>query len=290
MKKLFNWKIKENPEDFIVKEVAHFTCDEKGKHNLYLLIKRNLNTKEISSKLNLSYAGLKDKNALTFQYVSSEHFLGKTVFERIDKESFYSLVYLGKITKKIKIGNLEGNKFSVSLKNVSVHLKDFLINYFDTQRIENNWERGAEILFSDKKNSSWLDRFLIDAFLSYLWNKALEEMLKDNFEGYYLVDRNISFFIPDTDYSSLWENFPKFLPIPGYKIRFSQVEKDYYEKVLKPFNLNLSDFLFILRKRKIKGDYRKTFVKPENVYTKGNRLYFYLPKGSYGSMYLKHCF
>ncbi|NPA58107.1 MAG: tRNA pseudouridine(13) synthase TruD, partial [Aquificae bacterium] len=41
---------------------------------------------------------------------------------------------------------------------------------------------------------------------------------------------------------------------------------------------------------KIKGSYRKTFVKAEDCRVEGDRIGFFLPKGSYATMYLKHLY
>ncbi len=289
----FNWKLKEKPENFIVKEVAEFEPDEKGQHYLYLLIKRNYNTKELSKKFDFSYAGLKDKNALTFQFVSLEENIGKLIKDKKDNQ-FYIFQYLGTIKKKIKIGNLKGNKFAIKLDNTYFELKNWMINYYDLQRIENNWEKGREIL-KELKNSnktrkrlSWLKNFYIDSYLSYLWNKSLEEYLKENFEGYFIGEKDFKFFIPETDYNYLMENAPKFWGILGYKVNLEK-NRDYYQRILKN-DFEFEELIEILKKLRIKGDYRKTFVKVEDINLKGNYLSFFLPKGSYGTMYLKHIF
>ncbi len=232
----FSWKIKERPEDFIVKEVAEFEFDEEGHHHLYLLIKRNYNTKELSAKYNFSYGGLKDKNALTFQYVSLDKEIGKIVKGK-DKDKFYILQYIGTIRKKIKIGNLKGNKFCLKLKNSELNLKDWMINYYDLQRVENNWEKGRDIFKELKKRSnltrkklSWLNNFYIDSYLSYLWNESLKSYLKERFKGYFVKENRFLFFIPDTNYGYLMENFPKFWGILGYKVNLEE-SKDYYTSV-----------------------------------------------------------
>ena len=72
----FSWK-REVPEDFIVKEVAEYPLTPDGKHYLYLLVKRNLTTKELARIFGFSYAGIKDKLALTSQFVSFEKFVGE---------------------------------------------------------------------------------------------------------------------------------------------------------------------------------------------------------------------
>ncbi len=289
--KVFSWDVKEKPEDFVVSEVASYPISDDGRYFLYRLIKRNINTGDLASIYKFRYAGLKDKNALTFQYVSFNRFIGEILFERIDRESFYGFTYIGKTNTKINIGFLKGNKFSVKVKT-DIKLKDFFINYFDLQRIEKNWARGLKLILSDKpgKKFSWLEHFLVDSFLSFLWNRGVEHLLKRHFEGYYIVENDYGFYIPYTDFNILFSSFPKFFPILGYKVKLSSLEKEIYEDILGMYNLKIEPLIVRLKDIKIKGDYRKTFLKPEDVSLKDGRINFFIPKGGYATMYLKHIF
>ena len=291
----FNWNVKEKPEDFIVKEVAEHPLDEKGRYFLYLLIKRDMNTKEITASYKLWYAGLKDKKALTFQYVSSDRYLGDFIKEKRSDNSFFIMYFLGKVKKRVKIGHLIGNKFSIKLKNNSIELKNWFINYYDLQRIERNLNKGKRLLLNSEnlqgwKKLRWLENFYIEAYLSYLWNKALELYIMENFEGYFIKEKFFKFFIPYTDYNYLFQNVQKFWPILGYKVKLNEVERDIYNKVLFKEGLNLEDLLKKLKSLKLKGDYRKTFLKAEDIKTNNERIDFFLPKGAYATMYLKHIY
>ncbi|SNZ02169.1 tRNA pseudouridine13 synthase [Persephonella hydrogeniphila] len=293
MKKVvFNWDIKEKPEDFIVKEIASFDISDNGNYYLYQLIKRNMNTQDVVKRYGFGYAGLKDKNALTFQYVSSERFLGETIFERVDKDSFYALIYKGRIRKKIKIGNLKGNKFSIKLKGNRLKEQDWFINYFDLQRVLRNKEKGKKLLkqLNRKVKLKWLENFYIDAYLSHLWNKSLMFYLQSQFSGYFVEEKGIKYFIPFTDFRYLIENFPKFWTIPGYKVKIKEYEKDIYSKVLEKEGFSFEEFIQKMKNLGIKGDYRKTFLRAEDIYIKDGRIYFFLPKGSYATMFLKSIF
>ncbi|MEO2067994.1 MAG: tRNA pseudouridine(13) synthase TruD, partial [Desulfurobacteriaceae bacterium] len=284
----FRWK-KEEPKDFIVKEVAEYPLKENGKHYLYLLVKRNLTTKELSKLLGFSYAGMKDKVALTSQFVSFETFVGESLRERIGKDGWFILKFLGRIQKKIKIGQLKGNKFAVRLKGLKINDRSWFINYYDVQRIYLNRERGKELLkrlsLKPRKRLKWSENFYIDAFLSFLWNKSLEYFLMEKFDGYYIKEKEELFFIPkkDEDFQSL----PKFWTILGYKKKLLDSEK-FYEKVLSEEGFSKNEFLELLRKLGIKGDYRMTYILVKDFKKIGDYIFFYLPKGSYATMYLKH--
>ncbi len=290
----FSWNVKEKPEDFIVSEVSNFDLVERGNFYLYRLVKRGFNTQEVARRFNLSYAGLKDKNAITFQYVSSPRFLGEAVFEK-KNDNFFGLIFIGKIRKKVRIGNLKGNLFSVLLKGHTISEKRWFINYYDLQRISRNTEKGKKVLQQLKegiswKMLSWKENFYLDAYLSHLWNKAVMVLLKESYTGYYVVEKGKKFFIPETDYQDLMENFPRFFPILGYKVKLSDKEADIYRYVLEKEEFTFEDMLCRLKQLKIKGDYRKTFLKAENIQIKNGRINFFLPKGAYATMFLKNVF
>lgn len=285
----FSWK-RNRPEDFIVKEISEIPVDSSGKYYLYLLAKRNLTTKEVCKWLNLSYAGLKDKFALTFQKVSSEEFLGDFLRENVNSESWFILKFLGKTRKKLKIGQLKGNKFAVNVSGFEVKEVPAFINYYDVQRISGNWRRGRELLFKlsekPKKRLSWTQNFLLDSYLSYLWNRSLELYLKERFSGYYVLDGEEKFFIPER-FSV--DELPKFWTILGYKKKLLDSD-ELYRQVLREEGLGLEELLELLRFLRIKGDYRMTYVIPREVKKNSNYLFFFLPKGSFATMFLKHAF
>lgn len=283
----FVWKRKK-PEDFIVKEISEFPLDENGNFYLYLLAKRNLTTREVCRPLNLSYAGMKDKFALTFQKVSSGKFLGEFKYESLGNGKWFRMKLIGKIRRKIKIGHLKGNKFAVNVSGFEVKNVDFFVNYYDVQRISGNAQRGKEILkeLSDKpkRKLSWTKNFLIDSYLSFLWNKSLELFLKENFCGYYVVESGKRFFIPE---KLDLERLPKFWTILGYKKKLLDSE-DYYRQILREEGWELEELLLLLKKLRIKGDYRRTVVIPQGIKEIGSYIFFYLPKGSFATMFLKH--
>ena len=286
MKELeFRWERKK-PEDFIVKEISEFPICESGNHYLYLLAKRNMTTLEVCRKFNLSYAGMKDKFALTFQKVSSAEFLGSTI-GKPQGESWFLLKFIGKVRKKVRIGNLKGNLFAVNLNNLPVDLRSWFINYYDVQRVkEENWRRGKEILFGKKRKLNWRENFLVDSYLSYLWNRSFERFLKDRFPGYYVTEKGCRFFIPSTSPEEI-KKLPKFWTILGYKKKLLESEEPYRE-ILKEENISLESLIERLRELKIKGDYRMTYVEVRKLKLFKNRLIFELPKGSFATMFLKH--
>ena len=284
----FSWK-RETPEDFIVKEVAEYPLTPKGEHYLYLLVKRNLTTKELARIFGFSYAGMKDKLALTSQFVSFEKFVGEFLKRKVSNDSWYILKFIGRVQRKIKIGQLKGNRFAVNLRSFETEGRDWFINYYDVQRVKNNSQRGRELLKKllekPKRKLKWSENFYIDAYLSYLWNKSLEKFLMERTKGHSICEKEELFFIPEKGFN--YASLPKFWTILGYKKKLLDSES-YYREVLKEEGFELEEFLELLKKLRIKGDYRMTYVKVRELKKIGDYLFFFLPKGSYATMFLKH--
>ena len=145
-------KLKQLSTDFIVEEIPSIeTSQEKDEHAIFLLEKKEIDTFEairlISKKLRvplfeIGYAGLKDRHALAKQYISiPTHY--KVMDTKIDT---LNIQLVGYNRKKIKIGDLNGNKFTITVRdvkeneldNVSKRAKTIsccgVPNYFDSQR------------------------------------------------------------------------------------------------------------------------------------------------------------
>src|SRR3989338_10314421 len=119
------YKIKQLPEDFIVREISSVNTEENGFYSYFLLKKTNHTTigalEILSQKLdvplkNFGFAGNKDKNAITEQKISI--FKGNKNFENI-KLNDIELKYLGNGKEPISLGNLEGNEFEITIRNLS---------------------------------------------------------------------------------------------------------------------------------------------------------------------------
>ncbi len=145
-------KLKQLPEDFKVDELheLEISRDEKP-YKVYLLEKKSMETFSLLSYLakknnipfsELGIAGLKDRHAITKQYLTipSKHDL-KTV-----QEKNFRITFLGYVNEKLKLGSLLGNRFEITVRDVKkgglegVTQKAESIdqvgvpNYFDSQR------------------------------------------------------------------------------------------------------------------------------------------------------------
>ncbi len=223
------YKLKTIPRDFIVEEVPSFdqnslSHESKGKYLYLKLRKENWNTLsavqkiakalEIDSK-DINFAGTKDKNAITSQFVSVNT-KGKPLLEKfpLTLPSGISVECLGYSTNPLSLGNLGGNKFTITIRNLeekdSVVLCKRFVNYFDEQRfsihnvsigryiVKKNFAKAASLvddprvkeqLSLDSKDSvkalQLLPRKLlmlyIHAYQSYLWNETVSRYLRIKF-------------------------------------------------------------------------------------------------------------
>lgn len=142
-------KLKSRPEDFQVEELADFPLGE-GPFAVYLLTKQSLGTLEALtaiqqrwklSRRQISYGGLKDKHALTRQWI--------TIYRgprRHLEQTHFKLVYQGQAPRAFTPQDLAGNRFALVVRGLTEpqaqHMqsrvadvqRDGVPNYFDDQR------------------------------------------------------------------------------------------------------------------------------------------------------------
>ncbi|MFH1849403.1 MAG: tRNA pseudouridine(13) synthase TruD [archaeon] len=145
--------IKQIPEDFIVQEISGIEIKERGRFAYYALKKRKYTTeraiKAVALELRLqrkqiSYAGAKDKDAVTVQTIS---IAGKG---RELKQKELELKFLGFGDTPVSLGCLKGNRFAITVRNMAsakISRVARIPNYFDEQRFSaNNVGIGKAIL------------------------------------------------------------------------------------------------------------------------------------------------
>lgn len=144
-------KIKQLPTDFKVEEINKFDTKSSGAYRLYLLEKAGLDDffvlNCLSKKLKIpadefGIAGLKDRHAFTRQYLT----IPAKYHVKELKETNFGIRHIGYVEKPIKLGDLLGNRFEITVRNVfkgeldGIYQKAKTIyiigvpNYFDSQR------------------------------------------------------------------------------------------------------------------------------------------------------------
>ncbi len=196
-----NVHFSKNSDDFVVREIPLYEFSGDGEHLILNIAKKGLTTFEALHILSdysgvkmrdFGYAGLKDKEGFTTQFIS----LPKKFEKNLANFTHESLKITDTFThkNKLRIGHLSGNSFFIRLKKVSevdaLKLKNALLNldkngyanYFGFQRFgkfEDNAKEGEEILSGNlKMKNPKIKNFLISAYQSELFNKWLSKRVE----------------------------------------------------------------------------------------------------------------
>lgn len=198
-----DFHFKQSARDFVVEEIPLYEFSGEGEHLVLFVRKKNLSTLELVSMIarylgiknkEIGYAGLKDKHAMTKQYIS----LHKKYEEAMDGFNHESVKILSKTyhNNKLKIGHLSGNRFYIRVKKVNPTaakkideaLKNIsdsgMPNFFGYQRFGNDGDNhieGEKIAKGEKKERNpKIKKLLINAYQSHLFNLWLSRRLEIN--------------------------------------------------------------------------------------------------------------
>ena len=120
-------RLRQLPEDFCVTELPLLEPDGEGEHVWLWIRKRNENTPRIAEQLarfagvhprQVSYAGLKDRRAVTEQWFSVQ-LPGRDApdWEDLNSESLTVLRH-ARHSRKLRRGALKGNRFSITVRDI----------------------------------------------------------------------------------------------------------------------------------------------------------------------------
>ncbi|WP_419419258.1 tRNA pseudouridine(13) synthase TruD [Legionella sp. D16C41] len=191
------------PEDFQVTEFFNHTFSGEGEHILLKIEKCGLTTEEVVKSLArlinkpiklISYAGLKDRQALTTQWLSI-HAPGEIIPE-VDslKAPGWQVLTTTRHHKKLKPGVLAGNYFKIKLRNLT-NKEDFIHrleqikltgvpNYFGEQRFgreaQNLLKAQAMLVEKRKVKDKFLKSMYFSAARAWLYNLILSKRVLQN--------------------------------------------------------------------------------------------------------------
>lgn len=144
--------IKHLPEDFVVEEELALSFQKEGRYFYYRIKKVQWNTldfvKILQEKLHtkdVGYAGLKDKHAVTTQYIS------------VPKEIRFSLpnvevAFLGRGDERIHLGMHSKNHFQIVVRGLDQEMAvpQSVINFFGEQRFSKENAKFGKLLLQKK--------------------------------------------------------------------------------------------------------------------------------------------
>lgn len=198
-----DFHFKQTPRDFVVEEIPLYEFSGEGEHLILFVRKKNLSTSEMIGYFarylgiknrDIGYAGLKDKNAMTKQYIS----LPKKYEEALEDFTSDNIKILSKTyhNNKLRIGHLSGNRFYIRLKKVNPTsakkideaLKNIsdrgMPNFFGYQRFGSDGDNhilGEKIAKGDRREKNpRIKKLLINAYQSHLFNLWLSRRLEIN--------------------------------------------------------------------------------------------------------------
>jgi len=190
-----------NSNDFVVNEIPLYEFSGEGEHLVLHIRKKDLTTWQMVQRLSeacgakvrdFGYAGLKDKDGMTTQYVS----VHKSYESKLENFSDANVKIISKTyhNNKIRVGHLKGNRFFIRLKRVNsvdgkkltnalkTLKKEGFPNFFGYQRFGRSGDNhilGREILEGKRKERQRkMKMFFISSYQSYLFNNWLSYRLE----------------------------------------------------------------------------------------------------------------
>jgi len=198
-----DFHFKQSPRDFVVEEIPLYEFSGEGEHLILFIRKKNLSTNEMIGQFarylgiknrDIGYAGLKDKHAMTKQYIS----INKQYEEALENFNFEGIKIISKTyhNNKLRIGHLKGNRFYLKLKKVNPTsalkideaLKNISLagmpNFFGYQRFGNDGDNhilGEKLAKGEaRQRNPRVKKLLINAYQSHLFNLWLSRRLEIN--------------------------------------------------------------------------------------------------------------
>ncbi len=223
--------IRHQPEDFIVEEDLGFAPSGSGEHLFLVVEKRGANTAFVAKQLArwanvaefaVSYAGLKDRHALTRQAFTVH--LPKRIapeFSALEGNAEFRVLSHGWHARKLPRGALRGNRFVLTLRQVQgersaieQRLENIagcgVPNGFGDQRFGRDGGNvdAAKAMFAGRRVGREQRSMLLSAARSHLFNRILAERIARSawdaaLPGeVFMLDGSRSVFGPEPDVDS----------------------------------------------------------------------------------------
>ncbi|MBD2813452.1 tRNA pseudouridine(13) synthase TruD [Xenorhabdus sp. Flor] len=316
--------VKAAPEDFIVREDLGFSPDGEGEHLMVHIRKTGCNTQFVADHLarfakiparSVSYAGLKDRNAVTEQWFCL-HLPGKqdpdlTAFRLEGCE----ILATARQKRKLRIGALKGNDFTLVLKEISDRqfvekrlqqvAQTGVPNYFGEQRFGRDGQnlvqaqRWAENEIQVKERNR--RSFYLSACRSVMFNIITsiriargEHQQVQNGDALQLTGRGSWFVADESELAALQQRvidgeLQITAPLPGDKALGTQNQAlDFEQQCLQDYD----SFWSLVKRERVESARRAMLVKPINLRWEWQddqtvTLHFSLPSGSFATSVIR---
>jgi tRNA pseudouridine13 synthase len=190
---------KESPEDFVVEEVPAYEPCGAGDHLWLWLEKRGIGTVEAIARLaralgrrerEFGYAGLKDAQAVTRQWLSIEH-LDPALVQQLELPGL-RVLRVARHQNKLRKGHLHGNRFDLIVRQVpdggaallAAHLahcaQHGAPNWFGMQRFGSggrNLAKGLAVLRDPARAARRMPRAVLSLVVSSVQSEVFNRVL-----------------------------------------------------------------------------------------------------------------
>ena len=310
-------RLKAEFADFIVREELGYPLAGEGEFVAVKVRKTNANTLFVGEQLakfvdisakNMSYAGLKDRHAVTEQWFCL-HLAGKETpdFSAFECEGV-EILEVTRHNRKIRTGALEGNYFELLLRDVEEtdELKQRLNqlqavgfpNYFTEQRFGRDghnltqaqrWASGEISVKDRKKRSFYLSAARSEVFNLVISQRIADQQMQTILSGDYLqlAGSNSFFEVKEKDLVQSQQRLDEndvLLTAPLIGENSLEQKGNEREKAIVAQHENL---ISLMKKERMNTARRAMLCKPQDLRwqfePEGLRLTFFLNSGSYAT-------
>ncbi len=310
-------RLKAEFADFIVQEELGYPLAGEGEFVAVKVRKTNANTLFVGEQLakfvgisakNMSYAGLKDRHAVTEQWFCL-HLAGKETpdFSAFECEGV-EILEVTRHNRKIRTGALEGNYFELLLRDVEEtdELKQRLNqlqavgfpNYFTEQRFGRDghnltqaqrWASGEISVKDRKKRSFYLSAARSEVFNLVVSQRIADQQMQTILSGDYLqlAGSNSFFEVKEEDLVQSQQRLDEndvLLTAPLIGENSLEQNGNEREKAIVAQHENL---ISLMKKERMNAARRAMLCKPQDLRwqfePEGLRLTFFLNSGSYAT-------
>lgn len=320
-KPLSSGTLKSIPEDFVVKEDLGFELDGEGEHVMVRVEKTGCNTLYVAEQLAkfakisaraVSYAGLKDRHAVTEQWFCLQ-MPGKDTpdFSAWQLEGCRVLA-VTRQKRKLRIGSLKGNQFEITLRDIT-HADDVeqrlqkvaklgVPNYFGEQRFGRDGQNlvqarrwaNQEITVRERNKRS----FYLSAARSAMFNDIASARIANNTaqcamlgDALQLTGRGSWFVATAEELDSLQTRLQSSelsvtAPLPGDGDLGTQEDALAFE--IHCLEQDYQPFMALMKNERVSPARRAVLVKPQNLQwqwldSSTVKLDFFLNSGSFAT-------
>lgn len=310
-------RLKAEFADFIVREELGYPLAGEGEFVAVKVRKTNANTLFVGEQLakfvgisakNMSYAGLKDRHAVTEQWFCL-HLAGKETpdFSAFECEGV-EILEVTRQNRKIRTGALKGNHFELLLRDVveTDELKQRLNqlqeigfpNYFTEQRFGRDghnltqaqrWASGEISVKDRKKRSFYLSAARSEVFNLVVSQRIADQQMQTILSGDYLqlAGSNSFFEVKEKDLVQSQQRLDEndvLLTAPLIGENSLEQKGNEREKAIVAQHENL---ISLMKKERMNAARRAMLCKPQDLRwqfePEGLRLTFFLNSGSYAT-------